>query len=338
MGPKEKALRAFEKRFDTRPAFIGWAPGRVNLMGEHVDYNDGFVLPAAIDRRTYIAFSPSGTTDSILLAADFNSEVHLSPRHLEAKCDRSLKSLPGWALYPAGIQWTAALHQLAVPGMQAAYSSDVPRGAGLSSSASVEIAFCKAWQMLGRWDSSDLELAQLALQAESEYVGVRCGIMDQYVSVCGRQGQAIYLDCRSLTSRYVNLPQGVSVMLADSRVRHRLADGSYNDRRAVCEEAVRELQTWLPGIRSLRDVSPEQFNTCQEQLSDKVRPVARHVIEEIERTERAVNMLEMEDLAGFGGLMVESHASLRDLYGVSCRELDNLVRIAIDLPGCYGAR
>jgi len=338
MGPKEKALTAFKKRFGTRPAFIGWAPGRVNLMGEHVDYNDGFVLPAAIDRQTFVAFSPSGTVDSTILAADFNHEVKLTPRHLERKCDSSQKQLPGWALYPAGIQWVASLENLPLAGMQAAFASNVPRGAGLSSSASVEIAFCKAWQAVGEWSSTDVELAQLAQRAESQYVGVRCGIMDQYASACGKRGQAIYLDCRSLTSRYVALSADLSIVIADSGIRHRLSGGAYNERRAACEEAVRQLRAWLPGIRALRDVTPEQFNTYEDRLTEEVRPVARHVVEEIERTTRSVNLLERGNLAGFGAIMVESHASLRDLYRVSCQQLDSMVRIAIELTGCYGAR
>ncbi len=338
MGPKEKVLRAFAKRFGTRPAYIGWAPGRVNLMGEHVDYNDGFVLPAAIDRQSFIAFSPSGTPESTILAADFNQEVHLTPRFLKSKRDSSQKKLPGWALYPAGILWVASLENLPLAGIQAAFTSNVPRGAGLSSSASVEIAFCKAWQAVGGWSSTDVELAQIAQRAENQYVGVRCGIMDQYASACGRRGQAIYLDCRSLTSRYVALPEGVTIVIADGGIRHRLSGGAYNERRAACEEAIKQLRTWLPGIRALRDVTHDQLNTYEERLTEEIMPIARHVVEEIERTTRSVNLLERGNLVGFGALMIESHTSLRDLYRVSCQQLDSMVRIAIELVGCYGAR
>jgi galactokinase len=338
LNPKDKVLRIFKKRFDTNPVSIGWAPGRVNLMGEHVDYNDGFVLPAAIDRMTFIAFSPSGTDESTILAADYKREVHLMPRNLEGKFDSQHRRLPGWALFPAGVMWAANLEHLPVPGMNAVFASDVPRGAGLSSSASVETAFCKAWQAEGEWSISNEGLARLAQRAESQYVGVRCGIMDQYASLCGRRGYAIYLDCRTLNSCYVALPPGASIIVADSGIRHHLSAGVYNERRSACDEAVRQLRTWIPGIQTLRDVTPDQFNNYEQRLTENIRSIARHVIEEIERTTRSVDMLESGNLAGFGTLMVESHASLRDLYQVSCPELDSMVRIAIETPGCYGAR
>ncbi len=340
MGPEEKVVKAFKKRFRSQPVYIGRAPGRVNLMGEHVDYNDGFVLPAAIDRWTTIAFSPSGSADSIILAADYKREIDLTPGNLESRQDASRRRLPGWALYPAGILWAASIDHLPVPGLNAAFASDVPRGAGLSSSASVEIAFCKAWQVMGDWASTNVELARLAQRAESQYVGVRCGIMDQYASACGKHGHAIFLDCRDLSSRYVALPPEVGIVLADSGVRHSLADGSgsYNERHLACEEAICLLRKWLPGIGALRDVPMDAFEQHAGDLPENIRQAARHVVGEIERTRLAVEQLETGDVSGFGKRMLESHVSLRDLYHVSCPELDTLVRIAVGLPGCLGAR
>jgi galactokinase len=309
-------------------------------MGEHVDYNAGFVLPAAIDRTVAIAFSPSGDEFSTILATDFTSEVVLDSHELDARRDWQGLELPGWALYPAGIQSVLQKAELAAPGMQAVFSADIPRGAGLSSSAAVELAFMKGWQVLGGWERPAPDLAVMAQQAESQYVGVRCGIMDQYASACGRRGHAIFLDCRDLTARYVELPQTVTIVIADSGVRHSLADGSgsYNERREACEESVRILQKWLPGIQSLRDVPGETFERYALRLPENIRQAASHVVGEIERTRLAVNQLEAGDVSGFGKRMLESHVSLRDLYHVSRPELDAMVRIATELPGCLGAR
>jgi galactokinase len=340
MNQPEPLIKEFQDRFGKKPDFLGFAPGRVNLMGEHVDYNDGFVFPVAIDRKVTIAFGPSGNEYSTLRAMDFHSEIELDPCQLVDKRNRQGNELPGWALYPAGIQFVLQDEGLSTPGMQAVFSADIPRGAGLSSSAAVELAFAKAWQSLAGWEKPAPDLAKMAQRAESQYVGVRCGIMDQYASACGRKGCAIFLDCRDLTSRYVALPAGYAIVIADSGVRHSLADGSgsYNERRAACEGAVQLLQAWMPGIHSLRDVPVEIFEQYAGRLPENFRLAARHVVGEIERTIQAVEQLEAGDVSGFGKCMLESHASLRDLYRVSCPELDIMVRIAMELPGCLGSR
>jgi galactokinase len=338
MKPRNKVIRGFQKRFGCLPEFIGQAPGRVNLMGEHVDYNEGCVLPVAIDRTVHIAFSPSHMVQSTIQAADIDGEIQLDPRGLVERVDADGVSLPGWGLYPAGVMQSVIQEGLSAPGIQAVFSADIPRGAGLSSSAAVELAFMKAWQTAGGWERPAPALAVMAQRAESQYVGVRCGIMDQYASACGRQGHAIYLDCRDLTSRYVALPQGYSIVIADSGVRHSLAAGAYNNRRTACEEAVRILREKLPGIHALRDVSVDEFERHAEGLPEEIQCAARHVVYEMERTEHAIERLEAGDVAGFGSLMMESHASLKNLYRVSCPELDALVRIATILPGCLGAR
>jgi galactokinase len=198
----------------------------------------------------------------------------------------------------------------------------------------------KAWQALGGWERPVPDLACMAQRAENDYVGVRCGIMDQYASAYGRKGHAIFLDCRDLSSHYVTLPSTVVIVIADSGVRHSLADGSgsYNERREACESAVHLLQEWLPGIHSLRDVPGATFEKYAPRLPENIRQAAGHVVGEIERTRLAVNQLEAGDVRGFGKRMLESHVSLRDLYHVSRPELDAMVRIAMEIPGCLGAR
>lgn len=284
MKPGDKALSGFEKRFGKMPEYLGRAPGRVNLMGEHVDYNEGCVFPAAIDRTVFIAFSPSGSDRSIIRAADLKLELELDPQALTDRKDTGGRQLPGWGLYPAGVLQSILTENLVAPGILAVFASDIPRGAGLSSSAAVELGFMKAWQTCGGWDRPAPALAVMAQRAENQYVGVRCGIMDQYASAYGRQGHAIFLDCRDLTARMVALPPGYSIVIANSGVHHSLAAGAYNDRRAACEEAVRILRKHLPGIRALRDVPVQAFQENAHLLPETIQRAARHVVSEIERT------------------------------------------------------
>ncbi len=328
----------FQEKFGRSAAFLARAPGRVNLLGEHVDYNDGFVLPAAIDRATYIAFAPSDSGLTTLWAADFDKQAVFSPQTLPTKTQPDGSPLPDWARYPAGIMWALGEAGLETPGMDAVFASDVPRGSGLSSSASVEMAFGVAWQQLGGWALAPMELAKLGQRAENQYVGVNCGIMDQFASACGVENRLLLLDCRSLEWETLALPEGVSIVVADTTVRRKLTSGEYNQRRASCEEAVQRLQASLPDIRSLRDVSLADFNRLARSLPAEIEKRARHVVEEIERTRQAISLLQAGDASRFGNLMNECHASLRDLYEVSCPELDVMVEIAQSLSGCYGAR
>jgi galactokinase len=222
--------------------------------------------------------------------------------------------------------------------MNAVFASNVPRGSGLSSSASVEMAFMLAWQTLGGWTLPPMQRALLGQKAENQYVGVKCGIMDQFASACGVEGKLLLLDCRSLEWKTVPLPGDVSIVIADTTVRRKLTSGEYNRRRAACEEAVRLLQSDLPHVRSLRDVSVEEFDRLQGKLPGEIGKRARHVVEEIGRSKQAEALLEAGDVQGFGRLMNECHVSLRDLYEVSCPELDVMVNIAQTLDGCHGAR
>lgn len=338
MPPRELVLQAFRRRFGREPARLAAAPGRVNLLGEHVDYNDGFVLPAAIDRATWVAFSPSEAAHSTLLAVDFAEEAAFTPESLRVKTDLEGRPLPEWARYPAGVAWALGEAGLEAPALEAVFASDVPRGAGLSSSASVEMAFAVAWSALGGWRLPPLELALLAQRAENRYVGVNCGIMDQFASACGVADRLLLLDCRSLDWQALPLPPTINIVIADTSVRRKLTSGEYNQRRAACEEAVRVLSAELPGVRALRDVSLEDFNRLRDRLPGLVEKRARYVVEEIERVRAAVPLLERGDIRAFGRSMNQCHASLRDLYEVSLPELDAMAEIAQGLPGCYGAR
>ena len=338
MNARETAIQAYLKRFSELPRYVARAPGRVNLLGEHVDYNDGFVLPAAIDRATYVAFSPTSTDLTTLVAADFSEEAQFTPETLPGKAQPDHSLLPEWALYPAGVAWSLGAADLSTPAMQAAFSSDIPRGSGLSSSASIELAFGVAWSTLGGWSLPPMQLALLGQKAENRYVGVNCGIMDQFASACGELDRLLLLDCRSLEYRSLPLPEDTLIVVADTSVRRKLSSGGYNERRAACEEAVLLLSKDLPGIKALRDVSVESFNRLSYQLPSLVEKRARHIVEEIERTRQAIPLLEQGQTRAFGQLMNACHISLRDYYEVSTPELDTMVEIAQDLPGCLGAR
>ncbi len=314
------------------------APGRVNLLGEHVDYNGGVVLPIAIDRRVNLAARPR--TDEVihLTALDLNEKSSFSMKSLAERVDLAGKPIPRWAIYPAGVAWALAGKGLAVFGLDAVFSSTVPIGAGLSSSAAVEMAFAVTWQALGGWETDRMTLAKNCQQAENQYVGVNCGLMDQFASAHGVALHALWFDTLHLEWRPLPLPPGTAVVVADSGVRRELAASAYNDRRAACEKAVELLKTRVPGIQSLRDVSPRQLEENRKVLPDEVYRRAKHVVEEMDRVNQAMEYLLKDDARQFGQLMFAGHQSLKDLYEVSCPELDALVEIAAGLPGCLGAR
>src|SRR5512132_2576200 len=293
----------FQETFGSAPAHVVRAPGRVNLLGEHVDYNDGFVLPAAIDRATYIAFSPTGTMLSTLVAVDMDQRASFTPQTIPSKTQADGSPLPEWALYPAGVMWALHEENLSTTGMNAVFASDVPRGSGLSSSASVELAFATAWQTLGNWSLPPMKRALLGQKAENQYVGVNCGIMDQFASACGVENKLLLLDCRSLEWKTIPLPEDVSIVIADTSVRRKLTSGEYNKRRFACEEAVRLLKQDLPHMRALRDVSMEEFPRCADQLPEEVYKRARHVVDEIARSSQAEALLAAGNIQRFGELM-----------------------------------
>ncbi len=329
---KARATRAFEERFGGMPAVRARAPGRVNLIGEHTDYNEGFVLPIAIDRAVWVVARPRPDRRVHLLAADFMEEAAFSLDELRPGGVR------GWAAYPAGVAWALEEAGFRLPGLEGTVAGDVPIGSGLSSSAALEVAFAMAWMALGGDEVPRMELARLCQRAENEFVGVRCGIMDQMAALFGRRGHALLIDCRSLETRLVPLPAGAVVLVADSGVRRELAASAYNERRAQCEEAVRRLRERYPEIRALRDVSPAQLEAARGVLPELIYRRARHVVTENERVLHAVAALERGDLSAFGELLNASHESLQRDYEVSIPELDVLVEAARSVPGVYGAR
>jgi galactokinase len=328
----------FQQQFAAQPSLLARAPGRVNLLGEHVDYNDGMVLPAAIDRAVSLAARPNEDGLVTLYAADLKQSVSFHLDGLDGKKDTDGKPLPHWALYPAGVAWALQTSGLSVRGIQVVYTSDVPIGSGLSSSAAVEMAFGAAWQALGGWKLDKVSLAKKGQMAENQYVGVSTGLMDQFASTCGVKGHVLYFDTRSLEWEPIPLPVDTAIVIADSGVRRSLVTSAYNERRASCEQAVELLKKYLPNIHSLRDVSTVEFAAYSEFLPKTVSLRAEHIVKEIHRVEQAVGCLRNGDARLFGGLMYSGHNSLRDLYEVSCPELDILVSSTRAIPGCYGAR
>jgi len=331
IGSENKALINIKK-------FTVKAPGRVNLLGEHVDYNGGIVLPVAIDRYVTIQARVLNEPIISLVANDLNLSVDVPIERLEDKCDENGNSLPGYALYPAGVAWALSKRGFQVNGIKATYSSNIPIGAGLSSSAAIEVGFSRVWQHIGQWNIDLMELAQICQQAENEYVGVKSGLMDQFASAFGKQGYVLFFDTRSLERDFISLPPDVAIVIADSGVRHSLAGSSYNERRMDCEEGVSILQRFIPGVQSLRDVTIDQYETYAHHLTPRQQKRVRYVVEEMDRVFRAIDFLRKGKVTAFGKLMFECHNGLRDLYEVSCPELDMLVEIASGLEGCYGAR
>jgi galactokinase len=328
----------FSNIFGGTPQVEVSAPGRVNLLGEHVDYNQGVVLPAAIDREVRLAAIPTASDIVTLHALDLGVEAAFKLDEQETKLDIAGRPLPSWALYPAGVAWSFQQQGLSLPGMQAVYTSNIPIGAGLSSSAAVEVAFATTWQALTGFQMDKLRLARLCQKAENEYVGVSSGLMDQFASACGVEGHVLCFDTRSLQWSALMLPPGTAIVIANSGIRRSLSSSAYNDRRAACEQAVKLLRKYLPEIQSLRDVSSVELAAYSSFLPPVIARRAEHVVREIHRVDQAIIALNKGDARMFGGFMYASHKSLRDLYEVSIPELDCLVEIARGLPGIYGAR
>ena len=328
----------FQQNFSAESTLLVRAPGRVNLLGEHVDYNEGIVLPAAIDRSVMIAARPSEDDCVSLVAVDLDERAAFSLAALDAKVDLQGQPLPAWALYPASVAWALRESGLKVGGLQAAFTSNVPIGSGLSSSAAVEVGFAVAWRAIGGWQAQALHLAQLCQRGENAYVGVACGLMDQFASACGVEGHALYFDTRSLEWQPAPLPQGTAIVIADSGVRRSLTTSAYNDRRAACEKAVEILRQYMPQIHSLRDVLPTEYAAFSMFLPEEVSKRGEHIVKEIARVEAALSAMRRDDRRALGALMYAGHNSLRNLYEVSTPELDMLVELTRSLPGCIGAR
>lgn len=323
---RQQAEHAFSAAFGGFPSQCVQAPGRVNLIGEHTDYNDGFVLPCAIDRATVIALRPRA-----------DRQVHVLA--LEAGPDRDAFTLTAplrkapeqpWTAYVRGMLNEALAVQPDLPGLDMVITGNVPQGAGLSSSASLEVALGAALQAVGALAGVDATgLALMAQRAENHFVGCQCGIMDQLVAARAQAGHALLIDCRSLAAQAVHVPQGLAVLIAHSRVRRGLVDSHYNERRRACEAAARDL-----GVRALRDLTPAQLQGCG--LDELTLRRARHVVTENERTKAAAVALAAGDIQQMSRLMAESHASLRDDFEVSVPAVDQLVAIVHSVLGDEG--
>ncbi len=323
----------FRQLYGNEPRLFS-APGRVNLIGEHTDYNDGFVLPMAIDRRTYVAIAPRNDRIVRCLSTEFDDQV-------EFELSADLKPANDWANHVRGIAACLLRDEFNLRGADLLIAGDVPLGAGLSSSAALEIAVGFSLLKISDYPiDAELDMVRLALaaqKAEQEFVGTQCGVMDQFISCLGIEAHALMIDCRSLEYEAVPIDLGEArVVVVNSMVKHDLAAGEYNLRRAECAEAVRRLAGHLPGLQSLRDVELEEFDQWADALPEVVRRRANHVITENARTLAAVKALALGNLTQFGKLMTASHESLREDYQVSCRELDLLVEIAGRINVTYG--
>jgi galactokinase len=327
-----RAASRFAERFPGGAGRTAIAPGRVNLIGEHTDYNDGFVLPMAIGRAAVVVFRPR--PDRVLRAF---SVAYDEVREVALDALRPPGG-PDWMSYVAGVAWAFAEDGLPTCGLDLVVDGDVPLGAGLSSSAALELATARALAAAAgvAWDP--VRMARIGQKAENGYVGMNCGIMDQFASAACQDGHALLLDCRSLDTRPVPVPASASVVVMDTGARRSLAGSAYNDRRAACERVVAALATRHPGVRALRDVSDAQLEADAAALDPVDLRRARHVVPENRRPVEMAAALAAGDLARAGRLMNDSHASLRDLYEVSCVELDAMTEAARRQPSCYGAR
>jgi len=322
----------FEKRFEVGPRLFR-APGRVNLIGEHTDYNDGFVMPFAIDRATIVAGTKRADRKIQAVALDMNESASID---LDAQPQKQRKS---WIDYFEGTARCVEEKFGRIGGANIVISSNVPIGSGLSSSAALETSIGFALLSLADIEIDREKLAFAAQKAEHEYAGIRSGIMDQFASSFCKKGNAMLLDCRSLATEQIPFETAETVtVVCDTKVEHSLASSEYNKRREECEEGVERLKKHLPAIKALRDVTIDELNRWKRDLSDVVYRRCRHVITENDRALRAAEYFKNHEIAEAGKLMFESHYSLRDDYEVSCKELDALVEIASSVDGVFGAR
>jgi galactokinase len=323
---KSDIVQHFVKRFGRQPQIVVRAPGRVNLIGEHTDYNDGFVLPLAIDRAVWIALQPRSDHRVAVHSSDYDDTKEFS-------LDGMKHEKEGWLEYLKGTAWSLADAGFELSGWEGVLSGDVPLGAGLSSSAALEMATARAFAAVGNlpWDAA--KMAKLGQRAENKWVGVNCGIMDQLISAAGKENHALLIDCRSLECSPVPFPPGTAVVVLDTSTRRGLVDSAYNERRSRCEESAKFFK-----VKALRDVSVEQFQGMAENLDPTARRRAMHVITENDRTERAAEAMRRGDAVMLGKLMNESHESLDRDFEVSSPDLNAMVENARRHPACFGAR
>ncbi|WP_447039264.1 galactokinase [Streptomyces sp. DSM 118878] len=331
MGTASAVAAQFEALYGSAPDGVWSAPGRVNLIGEYTDFNEGFVMPLALPHTAVAAVARRGDGVLRLHSADVDAPL------VELRVDELTPlSDGGWAAYPAGVVWALREAGHPVTGADLHLASTVPTGAGLSSSAALEVVTAYALNDLFGLGLTEPELAVLAQRAENAFVGVPCGVMDQMASACCTDGHALHLDCRDLSIRQVPFDlaaQGVRLLVVDTRVKHALGDGAYAERRAGCEEGARTL-----GVSHLRDVAYEDLPAALSKLpDDRIRRYVRHVVSDDHRVERVIGLLDAGDVRAIGPVLTEGHASLRDDLRISCPELDLVVSTA-DAAGALGAR
>ena len=321
----------FAYRFDRAPT-VSCAPGRVNLIGEHTDYNDGFVMPAALEFATLTA-----------AARRPDRRLRVYSMMMDEIREFDLQSPPGdpiggWSDYVVGVALMLEKSGLRLSGADLVVWSDVPIGAGLSSSAALEVSCAHALLTESGLPFDPIEIAQLCQRAENDFVGMRCGVMDQYISCCGVAGHALLIDCRSLESRNVAIAPSLRLLIANSRVRHQHAGGKYNLRREACEEGVRLLSRYLGPIHALRDVKPQQLESKRRKLPELIYRRCRHIVTENARVLEAERALEAGDFVACGRAMNASHISMRDDFEITCPEVDMLAGLAQTVKGVYGSR
>ena len=345
--------QAFENYFNGKPVFIVCAPGRVNLIGEHTDYNEGFVLPMAIDHAVWIALRPRD--DSVVRIHSLDASTALSANQKRA-ADFELDSLSkgeGWVEYLKGVAHELQIDNYKLGGWEGVMAGDVPIGAGLSSSAAVELATSRAFGCVSNFEWDAVKMAKIGQRAENHWVGVNCGIMDQMASAASKAGHALFLDCRSLEIQHIPMPADVAVVVMDTSTRRGLVNSAYNERRSQCEEAARHF-----GVKALRDVSVNEFEERgkrrpatkgsvegkreerreKREVNDAVWRRARHIITENQRVLDAITAMQAGDIKTVGKLFNESHASLRDDFEVTNEALNQIVEFALEQEACYGAR
>jgi galactokinase len=325
MNPIQRVVQAFAEQYGGRPAFVVQAPGRVNLIGEHTDYNDGFCLPMAIDRATWIALRPR------------DGEMAVRALDMDDAATLALDALPrdgaSWRRYVAGVAWALQQNGYTLSGWEGVLRGDVPIGSGLSSSAALELAVARAFAAVSGFEWQPTRMAQIAQQTENRWLGLQSGIMDQLISANGVAGHALLMDCRTLSLSPVPLPAGTAVVVMDTKTPRGLVNSAYNQRRAECERAAEVL-----GVAALRDADLTDLEQAADRLDAVVFRRARHVISENERTLRAAEAMRAGDAAALGRLMNASHDSLRDDYEVTSHTLDTMVNSARRQSGCLGAR
>jgi galactokinase len=321
----------FQRNFGTVPR-IFQAPGRVNLIGEHTDYNDGFVLPAAIQLRTRVAAGSEGERVVKVQSTAYPDEGSFG---LD---DKNPKPRSHWSDYVHGVALSLEHVGVSLVGVRLLIDSDIPPGAGLSSSAALEISSALALLATAGRKLDAMQIARVCHRAENEFIGIRSGIMDQVASLEGRRNHALLLDCRSLAAHHIAVPSGIAMMVCNTMVRHALGSSEYNTRRRECEEGVAILAKFIPGVRALRDVTAAELEKYKAELQPVIYRRCRHVIGENQRVLDGAEALEHGNLIEFGTLMVQSHESLRMDYEVSCPELDLMCELSLRVEGVYGAR